>query len=332
MPAVPMADNPLASRFPTGSDSTPAGSDAAPYRVWVDDPAPFSTSEAGRVQHSFHQHPLVQLPRLAQLAQDLWPKGQCRFMTPDATESSSLASALRLRSPDGRRVDEVFRRIEEPGTWVALYNIESDPSYKAFLAEVMAAARPLLDKAQADIFRICGYLFISAPPSVTPFHIDRENNFWLQLHGRKTITVWDHQDREVVPSEAVEKFILDASLEDVKLDDSVRGRGREFDSGPGDGVYFPSTSPHMTQSDTTWVRPGDGVAVSIGVVFYTRATLRDARVHLCNDALRRLGFSPAFPGKHPMLDAIKEPVGSILARRRKEWPDVTAFSYGLTRE
>ena len=95
------------------------------------------------------------------------------------------------------------------------------------------------------MFEVGGFIFVSAPPSVTPFHIDRENNFWLQLRGRKSLTVWDRQDREVVPSEAVEKFILTGSLDDVKLADAMRSRGRVFDSGPGDGVFFPSTSPHM---------------------------------------------------------------------------------------
>jgi hypothetical protein len=52
---------------------------------------------------------------------------------------------------------------------------------------------------------------------MTPFHIDRENNFWLQIRGRKTLTLWDHRDRSVVPAEAVERFILFGDLDDVRL-------------------------------------------------------------------------------------------------------------------
>ena len=86
----------------------------------------------------------------------------------------------------------------------------------------------------------------------------------------------------------------------------------------------------MTRSERDWVTPGDGVAVSIGVVFYTRETLRQARVHLCNHELRRLGLrDPAFPGHRRALDALKEPIGRALAARRTDWPDVTAWSYDL---
>ena len=303
------------------------GCNEGPWRLWVDRPEGSDTHRIQPFHHNFHEHPLMALPRLARLAESLWPKGQCRFMVPESTDATPLSSAFRLRSPDGRHIDEVFRHLDEPDSWVALYNVESDPDYRAFLAEVIAAARSSIGQAHTGIFRVCGYLFLSAPPSVTPFHIDRENNLWLQLRGRKTLTVWDRQDRDVVPAEAVEKFILTGSLDDVKLDDSMRGRGRTFDSGPGDGVFFPSTSPHMTRSDTRWTSPGDGVTVSMGVVFYSSETLRDARVHLCNRSLRRLGLPAAFPGRHPWMDAAKAPVGALLARHRKMWPDVSAWSY-----
>ena len=303
----------------------------SPWRVWSDSFLPASTRRIEAFHHNFDEHPLMALPRLAQLAESLWPRGQCRFMVPEATVASPLASVFRLRSPDGRHIDDVFRQLDRPGTWVSLYNVESDPDYRALLAEVMAAACATIGRAHRGIFRVCGYLFISAPPSVTPFHIDRENNFWLQLRGHKTLTVWDRQDREVVSADAVETFILTGSLDDVKLEGAMRARGHAFESGPGDGVFFPSTSPHMTVSDTSWTRPGDAVAVSLGVVFYTAETLRDARVHLCNRALRRLSLPARFPGEHRWLDASKAPVGALLARYRKAWPDVTGWSYGLDR-
>jgi hypothetical protein len=196
----------------------------------------------------------------------------------------------------------------------------------------MAAAAGSLGQAHKGIFRVCGYLFLSAPPSVTPFHIDRENNFWLQLRGRKTLTVWDRSDREVVPAEVVEQFLLTGSLDAVRLADAMRARGHVFDSGPGDGVFFPSTSPHMTVSDKSWISPDNGVTASMGVVFYTAETLRHARVHLCNRALRQLGLPAAYPGRYPWLDAVKAPIGAALARRRKEWADYAGWSYGLGRD
>ena len=290
--------------------------EAARYRVWLDEPAQFTTQRVTALHHNFHQHPLMQLPQLAQLAGRLMASGQCRFMAPGATQASALASVLHEASPDGRGIDEVFQHIERPGTWVALYNVETDPPYHAFLDEVMDSVQSLLVRRQPGIFKVSGYIFISAPPSVTPFHIDRENNFWLQMGGRKTINVWDHTDRDVVAAKDVEEFVIFGSLDRVRLKESVRARSHEFITGPGDGVYFPSTSPHMTRSDPDWVAPGDGVCVSMGVVFYTRVTRRHARVHQLNHVLRRLGLSPRSPGESALLDRLKAPLGRLLAQAR----------------
>ena len=88
--------------------------------------------------------------------------------------------------------------MEEPGSWIALYNVEAVPRYAALLQEIIDGLRERVEREEPGIFAVTGFIFISAPPSVTPFHIDRENNFWLQLHGRKTLSVWDPNDREAV--------------------------------------------------------------------------------------------------------------------------------------
>ena len=206
----------------------------------------------------------------------------------------------------------MFRRIEEPGSWVALYNVETHPVYRGFLAEVTASVRALVEPEQPGMFNVGGFIFISAPPSVTPFHIDRENNFWLQVKGRKTINVWNPNDRHVVPAAVVEKFIVYAGRDEVRLKEGFVERSHQFDVGPGDGVYFPSTSPHTTRSNPGWTRPGDGVSISIGVVFYSDVTRRRANVHRWNLFLRRIGMTPTEPGHSLWLDRVKYPLGRSL--------------------
>jgi hypothetical protein len=303
---------------------TPANSiaGAARYRVWADEGASFSTHKIGKLHHNFHEHPLMQLPQLADLARRLMPSGKCRFITPGATQASEFMH--KADSPDGRGIDDVFRRIQEPGAWVALYNVEIDPTYRAFLDEVQEAAKPLIEREQPGIFNVGGFIFISAPPSVTPFHIDRENNFWLQMHGCKTMNVWDHTDREVVPAKDVEEFIIYGSLERVRLKDGFRERSHEFNTTPGDGIYFPSTSPHMTRSEVDWVTAGDGVSISIGTVFYSDVTRHHARVHQFNQVMRRLGITPRAPGESTMADALKAPFGQLLGMARNRWRGVAS--------
>jgi hypothetical protein len=151
---------------------------------------------------------------------------------------------------------------------------------------------------------------------VTPFHIDRENNFWLQMRGKKMMTVFDHLDRELVPGEAVEDFVVHRNLEKVRLEDKFRARGNDFKVGAGDGVYFPSTSPHMTLTSEELSDPGDEVSVSIGVVFYTDSTKAEAQVHQCNSLLRRFGLKPQPPGNNAFIDMLKRPVGKLYASLR----------------
>jgi hypothetical protein len=280
------------------------------HAVWVDRPEAFSASRVQAIRHNFHLHPLMQLGELSKLAKKLMATNQCRFITPGSDQATPFHHDP--KEPHGRSIDEVFRRIDEPGSWLALYNVEADPVYRGFLNEVVASVRPLVEPQQPGMFNVGGFIFISAPPSVTPFHMDRENNFWLQIKGRKTMNVWDHTDRHVVPAETVDRFIVYAALEDVRLKEGFRERSHEFDVGPGDGVYFPSTSPHMTRSDPHWVRPGDGVSISIGVVFYTDVTKRAANVHAWNLFLRRWGLTPREPGQSVWLDRIKHPCGRLL--------------------
>jgi hypothetical protein len=285
------------------------------FRITVPDESSFSMSAVVPIKHNFDAHPLLQLDQLELLAKRLMPTKQCRFIKPGATFASGFHHDE--KPDDGRDIEEVFRRIEEPKSWIALYNVETDPLYAGLIEEALSSVRHLIDRQQPGMFRMNGFIFISAPPSVTPFHIDRENNFWLQVRGRKLMSVWDPKDRTMVSQPDIEKFIAFRSLENVKLGEGLKERGQELDCGPGDGVYFPSTSPHATTSDSSWVTPGDGVTISIGINFYTPVTRRHANVHAFNDLLRKAGLQPRYPGESDLIDRIKHPLGKAAMLVRK---------------
>ena len=120
-----------------------AGAVAVPAttsKVWVDDAASFSTHRVQTIHHNFHQHPLMQLPELAKLAKELAVTKQSRFIMPGTEQATPFHHDP--TDPEGRAIEEVFRRIEEPGSWVALYNIETNPVYREFLNEVTASIKP----------------------------------------------------------------------------------------------------------------------------------------------------------------------------------------------
>jgi hypothetical protein len=110
---------------------------------------------------------------------------------------------------------------------------------------------------------------------------------------------------------------MSGALENVRFREGYLERSHTFDVGPGDGVYFPSTSPHMTRCSPEWTRPGDGVSISIGVVFYTEQTRRAAHVHALNMVMRRFGLTPTEPGESPVLDRVKAPFGRAVIGAKK---------------
>jgi hypothetical protein len=287
----------------------------AVHKIWFERDGDYHRTKVAPLRHTFHTHPLLQLPKLQQLAESLLASGQCKFLGAPATVASPFD--LQSQSPKGQSLADVFENIEQPGSWIALYNVETNAEYQRFLWEALNTVRPLLDTQDPGTFSVGGFIFISAPPSVTPFHIDRENNLWLQIRGRKRVNVWNPDDREAVSEEAVERFIVHGDLSAVQYTQHVRARSFDAETAPGEGVYIPSTSAHMTETDTHWVQAGDGYVVSIGIVFYTQATRRAANIYALNQFLRQRGLKPTSPGQRQWLDTIKYPLAWLYVRARQ---------------
>lgn len=295
------------------------------FRIDVQNKAEFSLERISLLRHNFSQHPLLQLDQLESLAQRLLPRGQCRFIAPGATQESEFVH--HPESPDGRSLSEVFKNITLPGSWVALYNAETDPQYAELVNQALSSVETLITQDQPGIFSPQAFIFISAPPSVTPFHIDRENNFWLQIRGRKIINVWDCSDRDIISAPTVENFIIDKSLDGVKLNEEIFLKAFEWDLGETEGVYFPSTSPHATRTTEEWVSPGNEISISIGFVFYTDKTRKDAYIHSFNRLLRKMHIQPKFPG-NSKFDGLKFLAGKLvvaLKERYRNYHSPTGF-------
>jgi hypothetical protein len=293
--------------------STLADSDArGTYHVETE--PGFSTRRISRLRHNYDRHPMMRIDRLQALAHRLQPLGKCRFLERPVTGESDFKHVG--QDPKGRSLDAAFRDLHLPGGWIALYDIHLVPEYARFVQEVMDSI-DLRDCGNERPIVARGYLFISSSPSLTPFHFDRDDNFWLQIHGRKTISVWDHRDRVAVPASEVERFVHHGKLNAVHLRSGVRERAIDFDAGPGDGVYMPSTSPHMTQTHAPEAGADEDPSVSLAVVFNSRASKRLEHVHAFNTVLRRIGLDPQAEA-HPLIDRVKAPLGrAVIALKRR---------------
>ena len=47
---------------------------------------------------------------------------------------------------------------------------------------------------------------MTSPNATTPYHIDHEPNFLMQVHGEKDICLFDQNDREVLSEADIERF------------------------------------------------------------------------------------------------------------------------------
>jgi hypothetical protein len=252
------------------------------------------------VHHDLSDHPLLSVEAVAELA-DRLPSERVEHNIGKLPKVLAGQHAPRIDQSPG----EIARGIETNGCWMVLKNIESDPPYGRLLDECLDEVAPLVAGREGGMGHREGFIFLSAPGSVTPAHFDPEHNFLLQIRGRKAMNVGRFPD---------------AGTEQREVERYHAGGGRnigwepvepiEYQMGPGDGVYVPVHAPH-------WVKVPDNVAVSLSITFFTPATEDAIVLHKINGGLRKLGLKPALPGRRGGVDKAKVMAGRTLRSAAK---------------
>jgi hypothetical protein len=246
------------------------------------------------IRHKLSGHPLLMLPRIAQLAAEL-PRDLIEYNSgkvsisqdPDAIPSVDLDPV------------EIVERIETAGAWMVLKRVENSPEYRALLEDTLlsvARARGFNSLLDAGFEQVEGFLFVSSPNSTTPFHLDSEDNFFVQIHGEKFFTIYDNSDRSIADDAEIERSMT--KHRNLKFDERFASRGTEFHLFGGDGCYVPYQWPH-------WVRTADTHSISMAITWKTREVRRNNDLHFFNSWLRGAGLPQQAPGKRPALDAMK---------------------------
>ncbi|MGA8008984.1 MAG: cupin domain-containing protein [Thiomonas sp.] len=286
--------------------------------IWRADGEPFHPTEVACTRHDLCTHPLLQMPRLRRLAMSLAGTSKVKFSRPNRKKGSAFHTLSEAEAK--KDINTTFDQIEEPGTWVALYFLEDDPDYGALLRDTLDRMKPQVEPHDPGMHGYSLFLFIASPPTVTPFHIDRENNFNVQVMGRKHLRIWQANDRDAVPDVAIEDYFVHDSLRSLHYRDELDARALDFNVGPGEGVYIPSTAGHYvtTEEDGAWVQPGDRISVSMAMTYFTEATVRKSRAYLLNEFLRnRFSARPLSPGRSDVVDHLKQPFARALLLSRK---------------
>jgi cupin-like protein len=246
------------------------------------------------IRHKLAGHPLLTLPRIAQLASELprdlieYNSGQVAIsQDPDAIPTVDLDPV------------EVVKRIETSGAWMVLKRVEKSLAYRALLEDTLlsvARARGFNSLADAGFEQLEGFLFVSSPNSTTPFHLDSEDNFFVHIHGEKLFNIFDNHDRAMVSDDEIERSMT--KHRNLRYNDSFAQRAQEFHLFAGDGCYVPYQWPH-------WVRTADSYSISMAITWKTREVRRLNDLHFFNSMLRGIGLPQKPPGAQPVLDALK---------------------------
>lgn len=268
--------------------------------------------------HRLSDHPLLQPEALVELGARLESRGSIRTHANTAKPGTPFNSAPEM-FPNDRSATDTLRSIRDAKAWMSLLNVQIDPVYRGLVAEVLDSVRPMVDPLDPGMCHRAGWIFVSSPNTVTPFHFDKEHNFIMQVQGRKRIYVWDHDDTVVASEHARDLFHHSQERYLLRWKDEFRERAHVFDLEPGQGAYMPSTSPHMVEN-------GDEPSITASFTYYTDATRRDSTLHRAHALLRRVGLTPPPVGRHRGLDAMTHALMAIApgSRRAGEFAEVAA--------
>lgn len=247
-----------------------------------------------KVTHDLVEEDLLHYHQLASLSERLSPKS----IEHNAADVGVNQDPTTVKKSTCTARDAI-ENSETANTWVVLKNVENDPIYKELMMDTVT---DIVRDAQIKLRGIKefeAFVFISSPNSVTPFHIDPEHNFLLQIRGTKTVHQWRRDDIETLPPAVVEEFVFEDKHRNLEYRDEFAARQTTYLLNPGEGLHFPVRAPH-------WVQNGPQSSVSFSITFRSNRSEREFRLHRQNGALRTRGKNPYPVNQNPTVDIARD--------------------------
>lgn len=253
------------------------------------------------LRHRLSGHKLFAMERLVALAAAL-PRDSVEYNAGDLPIGQDPA-----KTPmNGLSPEETVRRIAENNSWIVLKNVERDVDYAALMNDCLDAIEPVARAATGSMHKREGFIFVSSPGSVTPFHMDPEHNILMQIAGTKTIHIFPAHADEIAGDAQHEAFHCAGGHRNLPYREEFARLGEAAALAPGDAIYAPVKAPH-------WVKAGPDVAVSFSVTWRSEASDAEAHLRRANGWLRARGVTPPRPGAAPFRDR-----AAVLAARAAE--------------
>ena len=198
---------------------------------------------------------------------------------------------------NGMTIGDTIRHIATSESWAVLKNIEQAPAYRALLMDLLEELRPAIETKTGEMLTPQGFIFISSPHAVTPYHFDPEHNILLQLRGSKVMTQFPAGDARYAPDEVHESYHLGGPRELPWTEDMIAA-GTPYSIGPGEAVFVPVMAPHF-------VRNGPESSISLSITWRSEWSYAEAGARCFNGLVRKLGIEPKAPGRWPASNQTK---------------------------
>jgi hypothetical protein len=249
--------------------------------------------------HNLKGHPLLTLPKLTELAEYLLKKegpGTLRWKdstTPVDARWEQLPPAQQMKS-----VTEAIANLDKSGSWVVLYRVQNHPEYNAILQQALDDIEEMIGRPlRPEITWADSYIFMASPQALTPYHIDHETAFLMQVHGDRKAYLWDQTDRSVLSEQELEDYYMgNLGAGSYRQENLPKAHVHAMDAGKG--VHHPVLAPHYYQN-------GDDYSIAIGVHLCLRDVDQMGRAYQANSFLRKLGMKPTPVGVDPAKDKKK---------------------------
>jgi Cupin-like domain len=243
------------------------------------------------LRHNLGLHPLLEVGALAELAEQL-PEASVEYNRGDLPVGIDAKPGS-----NGLTIGETIREIAQSNSWAALKNIEQAAAYKDLLGDLLDELQNEIEAKTGAMLTPQGFIFISSPNAVTPYHFDPEHNILLQVRGSKVMTQFPAGDARFAADSVHESYHTGGPRE-LTWDDGLMDGATEYPLGPGDAVYVPVMAPHF-------VRNGPEPSVSLSITWRSTWSYCESEARALNAILRKAGLSPKAPGRWPHANRAK---------------------------
>lgn len=253
-----------------------------------------------KLRHNLSAHPLLELDALAELGEALparsveYNRGDLPIGVDGKPEGNGLT------------IGATIRGIESSNSWAVLKNIEQHSAYAALLGELLGELEDPIVRKTGRMMKTQGFIFVSSPDAVTPYHFDPEHNILLQLTGQKAMTVFPAGDALFAPDRVHETYHTGGARE-LAWSEELACHGQTFRLADGEAIYVPVMAPHH-------VKNGPKPSISLSITWRSEWSFAEADARAFNALLRRWGFDPYPPGRWPARNRGKAIAWRVMRR------------------